>query len=51
MDVKTCLWLELEKKAMTRSSLQQKNIKTKLIACELSVKVVVTFGVVLYRNQ
>ena len=28
-----------------------KNIKPNFIACELSVKRVVTFGVVLYRNE
>ena len=36
--------------AMTRSGLQQ-NIKAKFIAFDISVKRVVVFGVVLYRNQ
>ena len=35
---------------MTRPSLQQ-NIDAKFIACELSITRVVTFGVVMYRNQ
>ena len=28
-----------------------KNIKAKVIACDLAVKKIVTFGVVLYRSQ
>ena len=35
----------------TRQRLQQKNIHAKFFACELWVKRVGTFGVVLYRNQ
>ena len=36
---------------MVRSSLQQKNVKAKFIACELLVKRVVTSGTLLQRNQ
>ena len=39
---------------MTRSdhvNFATKNVKAKFIACEFSVKRVVTFGVVQYRNQ
>ena len=38
----------IRNQGMTRSN---KNIKVKFIACDYSVKRVVTFGVVLYRNQ
>ena len=36
------------KQAMTRSSLQQKNINANFIACELSVKRIDTLGVVFF---
>ena len=36
---------------MSRSSLQKKNINVNIIACELLVKRVDTFSMVLYRNQ
>ena len=36
---------------MAKLKLQQKNINAKYFACELWVKRVGTFGVVLYRNQ
>ena len=49
--VKTILWSELEKKAMTRPRLQQNNIKANFIARELLVKRVVSFGVGLYHNH
>ena len=44
----TDIWVikRIRKQARTRSNLQQKNINTNFIACELSVKRVDTFGVV-----
>ena len=50
MGVKTCLCRN-QKISNALVNFEAKNIKTKFIACELSVKLVVTFGVVLYRNQ
>ena len=49
--VKTILWSELEKKAMTRPRLQQNNIKANFIARELLVKRVVSLGIGLYHNH
>ena len=50
MGVKTFLWSDLENKQRT-IKFSAKNIKAIFIACELSVKRVVDFGVVLYRYQ
>ena len=50
MGVKSFLWSELENKQWP-SQARYKNIKANFIACEFSVKRVVTFGLVLYRNQ
>ena len=50
MGDKTFLWSELEK-SNYQVKFAAKNINANCIACELSVKRVDTFGVVLYRNQ
>ena len=46
MGVKTCLWISNH-----HVKFAAKQFKAKHIACELLVKRVVTFGVVLYSNQ
>ena len=50
MDVKTCLWSELEDNQRP-GQVCNKNIQAKFIACELWERRAVTFGVVLYRTQ
>ena len=46
MGVNTCLWSDND-----QVKVAAKNINAKCFACELWVKRVGTFGVVLYRNQ
>ena len=48
--VNTCLWSELEYKQWS-GQVCSENVKAKCIACELSVRSVATFCMVLYRNQ
>ena len=50
MGVNTCLWSELE---MSNDQVKDaaKNINANFFDCELWVKRVGTFGVVLYHNQ
>ena len=50
MGVKTCLLLELENKQWPGKGCS-KQYKANTIACELWVKRVGTFGVVLFRNK
>ena len=50
MGVKTCLWSELVHKQRPEKVVA-KNKNAKMFACELWVKRVGIFGVVLYRNQ
>ena len=50
MGVNFCLWSELEHKQCPGKS-AAKNISAKFFVCELWVKRVGTFGVVLYRKQ
>ena len=50
MGEKTCPWSELETKQPGQVC-NKKIIKAKSIACDFSVKRVVTFGEVLYRNR
>ena len=50
MGVKTCLWSVLEHKQRPDKGCS-KNKNAKFFACELWVKRVSTFGVVMYRNQ
>ena len=48
--VNTCLWSKLEHK-QDQVKVAAKTINAKFFACELWVKRVGTFGVVLYRNR
>ena len=50
MGVKTFLWLDLENKQRPGKFCSRK-YKANFTACDLSVKGVVTFGVILYSNQ
>ena len=50
MGEKTYLWSELEIKQFPGQAFN-KNIKAKFIACDFSIKRVVTFGVVVNLNQ
>ena len=51
MGVKTFLLISELEKSNGQVQFAAQNIKAICIACELSVKIVDTFGVVLYRNQ
>ena len=50
MDVNTCLWSDLEL-SNDQVKVIAKNINAYLFSCELWVKRVGIFGVVLYRSQ